>query len=113
MSAERRVEFERALALFAQGDKEEAIAAMRVLIGRHPAYADAYEMMGMMLYKHGRLDEAIEWTERLCVIDPSSAMAHANLSVFYMRKGFKEKTEEEKAKAAVLRFSAAPPKSPR
>lgn len=113
MSADRRSEFERAVDLFASGSKEEAIEAMRTLIGSEPSYADAYEMLGMMLYKSGRIDEAIEWTLRLCEIDPASAMAHTNLSVFYMRKGLKEKAEDEKAKAAVLRFSAPPPKGPR
>lgn len=112
MSADRRSEYERAVDLFASGDKEGAITAMRALIGREPVYADAYETLGMMLYKAGRIDEAIEWTQRLCEIDPASAMAHTNLSVFYMRQGLKEKAEEEKAKAAVLRFSVPPPKGP-
>ncbi|MCG3177092.1 MAG: hypothetical protein MOGMAGMI_02058 [Candidatus Omnitrophica bacterium] len=110
MSADPRAEYERAVDLFATGRKDEAIGVLRDLIGAHPSYADAYETIGMMLYKTGKIDEAIEWTLRLCEVDPASAMARTNLSVFYMRKGLKEKAEEQKALAAVLRFGSTPPK---
>ena len=98
-------DFERAVDLFSQGKKEEAAAALRALIARRPDYADAYETLGMVLYKLGRLDEAIEWTEKLAALEPEEPMAHVNLSVFYMKKGMKERAEEEKAKATVLQFS--------
>ena len=58
----------------------------------------------MTYYKQGRLDEAIEWTDKLAALRPDYAMAHTNLSVFYMKKGMKERAEEEKAKAVVLNF---------
>ncbi|HTL70457.1 MAG TPA: tetratricopeptide repeat protein [Candidatus Eisenbacteria bacterium] len=105
MSDEAKAEFERAVDLFGQGKKEEAAAALLALIGRRPDYADAYETLGMVLYKTGRLDEAIEWTEKLAALKPDEPMAHVNLSVFYMKKGMKERAEEEKAKATVLQFS--------
>lgn len=58
----------------------------------------------MVFYRMGRLDEAIDWTERLTRLRPDYAMVHTNLSVFFMKKGMKERAEEEKAKATVLNF---------
>ena len=104
MADEKRILYEKAIDLFGQGKSEDAAAALRELIVRHPDYADAYESLGMIYYKMGKLDEAIEWTDKLAALRPDYAMAHTNLSVFYMKKGLKEKAEEEKAKAVVLSF---------
>jgi tetratricopeptide (TPR) repeat protein len=106
-----RIEYEKAVDLFGHGKKEEAAAALRELIAKNPDHADAHESLGMVYYKMDRLDEAIEWTERLAKLRPDHAMAHTNLSVFYMKKGMKERAEEEKAKAVVLNFSNPKPKS--
>ena len=102
---ETRAAYESAVDLFSQGKKEEASAALLSLIEKSPKFYDAYESLGMVYYKMGCLDEAIEWTKRLAELKPDDAMVHTNLSVFYMKKGWKEKAEEEKAKAVVLNFS--------
>ncbi len=100
-----RTQYEKSIDLFAQGKREEAAAALRAIIEKNPDFDDAYESLGMVYYKMGHLDEAIEWTERWVALKPDAAMAHTNLSVFYMKKGDKEKAEVEKAKAVVLNFS--------
>lgn len=104
MNAQSKIDYEKAVDLFAAGHKEEAVTAFLVLIETHPDHADAYESLGMVYYKMGRLDEAIEWTLKLAALRPKDSMAHTNLSVFYMKKGMKEKAEEEKAVATVLNF---------
>ena len=98
------LEYEKAVDLFARGQKEEAAKALERLLEHDPSHADAYETLGMVYYKMGRLDEAIHWTEKLAALRPDHAMAHTNLSVFYMKKGDKERAEVEKAKAVVLNF---------
>ena len=97
-------DYEKAVDLFSHGKREEAAEALKKILTKDPAHADAYESLGMVYYKMGRLDEAIEWTEKLAQIRPDHAMAHTNLSVFYMKKGDKERAEVEKAKATVLNF---------
>ena len=99
-----RLEYEKAIDLFAAGKGDAAAEALLKIIEKEPAFFDAYETLGMIHYKAGRLDEAIRWAEKLAAICPANAMAHTNLSVFYMKKGMKEKAEEEKAKAVVLNF---------
>ena len=105
MADDTRFDYEKAVDLFGHGRFDEAAAALEALIARSPDFDDAYETLGMVLYKMGRVDEAIEWTTRLAGRRPDHAMAHTNLSVFYMKKGMKERAEEEKAKAVVLSFS--------
>jgi Flp pilus assembly protein TadD len=109
MTNASRADYEKAIDLFAQGRGEEAAAALEALVAREPGHADALESLGMIYYRLGRLDEAIDRTLRLAELKPDLAMAHTNLSVFYMKKGWKEKAEEEKAKATVLSFG---PKNP-
>ena len=45
--------------------------------------------------------------EKLVALNPDSIMAHANLSVFYLEKGDKEKAEEEKAISMSIRMREA------
>ena len=104
MTDEARAAYEKAVDLYSQGKKEEAMAALLTLVGDDPKFTDTYETLGMMYYKQGQLDQAIEWTRKLSALRPDYAMAHTNLSVFYMKKGMKEKAEEEKAIATVLNF---------
>ena len=104
MADESRLAYEKAVDLFAQGEAEEACQALLRLIAENPQFSDAYESLGMMYYKRGLLDKAIEWTTKLAKICPDNAMAHTNLSIFYMKSGMKEKAEEEKALATVIKF---------
>ncbi len=108
MPDEARFAYEKAIDLFSHKKIEQAIEALLDLIKNHPQFHDAYESLGMVYYREGRLDEAIEWTRRLAELRPDYAMAHTNLSIFYMKKGMKEKAEEEKAQATVLNFQNFP-----
>ena len=104
---EVKIAYEKAIDLFGHGKKEEAVAALLGIIEKDPKFFDAYESLGMIYYKMGRLDEAVDWTQKLAGLRPDYAMAHTNLSIFYMKKGMKEKAEEEKAQATVINFQNA------
>lgn len=56
----------------------------------------------MLHDKLGHVDAAILATEKLVALKPDEVMAHTNLSRFYMKKGMKEKAEEEQGKARLL-----------
>ena len=106
MVDEAKIIYEKALDLFGGGKFHEAETALLDLVAATPLYADAYEALGRIYYKLNRLDDAIYWMTKLSELRPDYAMAHTNLSVFYMKKGLKEKAEEEKAKATVLSFKS-------
>ncbi|MBS2009986.1 MAG: tetratricopeptide repeat protein [Cyanobacteria bacterium SZAS TMP-1] len=99
--------YEKGLALFTAEASTEAIELLKESIVLHPSFEDAYEALGVILSKTGQIDEAIEWMQRLAELNPDSVMAHANLSVFWLEKGDKEKAEDEKAISMSIRMRMA------
>lgn len=108
---------ERAQALYDEGldlfqqDPDDtdprAIALLETAILLYPTFEDAYEVLGVILHRHGRVDDAIRVMRQLVKLNPDCLMAHTNLSVFYVAKGMIQEAEEEKAKAAVLQIQHA------
>jgi len=84
--------------------EKNSIVLLRKAITLDPNLQDAYEALGVILSKQDKLDEAIELMEKLAAINPDSVMAHTNLSVFYVDKGWIEKAEEEKAISMSIRM---------
>ncbi len=88
-------------------DKSESVRLLKKSLALNPSFEDAYETLGVILSKQGRLDEAISVMEELVLLNPDSIMAHTNLSVFYREKGWKEKAEEEMAESMSIRMREA------
>lgn len=86
---------------------ESAIPLLKEAILLSPEYEDAYEVLGVILNRHHRVDEAIYYMKHLKALNPNSVMAHTNLSVFYLAKGMIEEAEVEKAQSAVLQIQRA------
>lgn len=102
--------YEEALIRFGKDLRDEDTSAIPLLeeaILLNPAFEDAYEVLGVILQRHNRLDEAIETMRKLVRLNPDCLMAHTNLSVFYVAKGMIEEAEQEKAQAAVLSIQKA------
>ena len=81
-----------------------AIPMLQEAILLHPTYEDAYEVLGVILHRHHRVDEAIYYMNHLKALNPNCIMAHTNLSVFYVAKGMIQEAEEAKAQSAVLQM---------
>ncbi len=108
-SREERAEalYHDALAIFErdlEDEDESAIPLLKEAILLCPAYEDAYEVLGVILHRHHRIEEAIHYMKILAKLNPDCVMAHTNLSVFYVAKGLIEDAEIEKAQAAVLQI---------
>lgn len=82
----------------------KSVFFLRIALLYNPLSLDAYEALGVVLSKKGELDEAIGIMEEMARLNPDSVMAHANLSAFYVEKGWIEKAEEEKAISMSLRM---------
>ena len=87
-----------------QAKDSKAVFFLRIALLYNPLALDAYEALGVVLNKKGELDEAIGIMEEMARLNPDSVMAHANLSAFYVEKGWIEKAEEEKAISMSLRM---------
>jgi tetratricopeptide (TPR) repeat protein len=83
-------------------DYEGAISLLEQAVALDATLADAWEALGVLHDKLGRVDAAIAATERWAALKPDEVMAHTNLSRFFMKKGMKEKAEEEQGKARLL-----------
>jgi predicted Zn-dependent protease len=57
---EPRYAFTLAFYLNQQGDSGKAVALLNELIEKHPAYADAYQLLGGIYEKQGKYSEAEE-----------------------------------------------------
>lgn len=106
--------YEEALSVFAKEDETstetedwQSIKLLREAVLLDPLFEDAYESLGVILNRRGATDEAIEIMSHLAKLNPDSAMAHTNLSVFYVEKGWKEKAEEEMAISMSIRMRQA------
>ena len=97
--------YDNALELFQADLSDEDTSAIELLVEAmllDPDFEDAYEVLGVILHRQGRTDDAIRMMQRLAELNPDCLMAHTNLSVFYVAKGMIQEAENEKAKSAVI-----------
>jgi len=94
--------YRQGLKLHRAKDYAGAIALLEKAVAADPELADAWEALGVLYDKLNRLDDAIAATQKLVALKPDEVMAHTNLSRFFMKKGMKEKAEEEQGKARLI-----------
>lgn len=90
----------------AEGESE-ATKLLRQAIHKDPKFADAYEVLGVILSRQERYDEAIELMKQLKELTPDEVMSYTNLSLFYMKKGLIKEAEDEKQEATLATFRKA------
>ncbi len=99
--------YDEALKLFEADTNDEDETAIHILMEAlllAPDFEDAYEVLGVILHRHHRVDDAIYFMKKLAALNPNCVMAHTNLSVFYMSQGRIQEAEDEKALANQLEF---------
>ncbi len=106
------------LTAFSKGDDTSAIASLREAVALLPADHDealnAKEALGAILGRQPdafedtpTLNEAIALMESIIEAEPNHIMAHTNLSIYWLRKGDKDKAEELKAQATIAKMRNA------
>ena len=101
-----------ASAAFAEDRNDRALELLDRATTICPSWADAYESMGVILGRMGRYHEAIDQMHRLLEVDPSSVMAHSNLSLFFNQLGDIEAAERHLALATRVSFGGEPEADP-
>lgn len=91
---------------FKVDELKEAEEKFRLAIKLDPAFADAYESLGVMLGRLERYQEAIDLMKQLSEVDPKSVLAHTNMSLFLMKVGKITEAEEHKSLATVKSFQS-------
>ncbi len=96
--------YDHATELFKGEKEQESLRLLKLALELDPSFADAYEVLGVILGRHERYHEAIEYMDKLSECDPHSVMAHTNKSLYLMKLGKITEAEEEKSKATVKTF---------
>lgn len=96
--------YDHATELFKGEKEQESLRLLKLALELDPTFADAYEVLGVILGRHERYQEAIEYMDKLSECDPHSVMAHTNKSLYLMKLGKITEAEEEKSKATVKTF---------
>ena len=89
---------------FHHNDFKNAEEKFNLAISASLRFADAWEALGVLFERQQKVDEAIRVHKKFAELDPSSVMAHANLSRLYAQKGWIEKAEEEQNIATQKHF---------
>lgn len=96
--------YERGTELFNLDQEEKALTLLQLCLELDATHADAYEVIGVILGRHQRFEEAIKYMDHLSEVDPHSVMAHTNKSLYLMKLGHIEAAEAEKSKATLKTF---------
>jgi len=75
------------IALYREGQINEAISQYREALGLEPNYAEAHYNLGAALAVQGQTDEAIRQFQEAIRIKPDYAEAHSNLGTAFAREG--------------------------
>src|ERR1700756_4204187 len=91
-----------ALDLVAEGHHEQAVEQYQKSLASDPTFTDALHGLSRALQNLNRLDEAIEVSRQISVLDPDDVLAHTSLSILYQKKGMIPEAEAEANKARIL-----------
>ena len=99
--------YDRAIRVFADGDAATAMQLLERTLSLDASFADAYEVIGVILGRAGRYHEAIDFFQRLGEVAPEEPLVHTNLSLYYMKIGDKQTAEDHSALALQKGLAAA------
>jgi tetratricopeptide (TPR) repeat protein len=77
------------------GENDQAIATLREVLRRDPAYGPAYEALGRILLKEQKYPEAAKALEKAVLLNPNSVKAHYQLGILLGRTGRQDDANKE------------------
>ena len=95
-------EYERALKVANEGEKENAIAYFQKAIAADPKFVAAINNLGVTYLGLNRVDLAIEQFIKAITVDPHAARPHVNLAIAYLRQGLFADAEQAARRAVDL-----------
>lgn len=97
--------YERGVHRFNLGDDDGALDLLQQAVRADPALTDAWEALGVILGRAGRLHEAIAIFRQFEEIAPAEPLVHVNLSLFYQKLGDRAEAERQRELATLKRFA--------
>jgi tetratricopeptide (TPR) repeat protein len=99
-----RANFFYAKVLRADGNYEDAVARLRIVLAQYPRDRVAINDLGRILFLQRKYDEAVKMLQSVLAIDPEDLQAHYNLMLCYNGLGQEELAKEHEAR--YMRFKA-------
>jgi folate-binding protein YgfZ len=97
--------YHQAVSFFQNNEVEKSLVTLKRCLFFDRSYSDAYEVIGVILGRLQKYEEAVTWMDQLLQVNNKSVLAHTNKSLFFMRLGKIEEAEAEKALATVKSFA--------
>jgi len=94
--------FDAGLESMAEGKASQAVELFEQLLALRPGYTEAIHGLIRALVDSGRLDDALERTQRLIESEPEDVLAVTRLSMIYQQKGMIAEAEAAAARAKIL-----------
>ena len=94
--------FDAALDCMAQGDPASAVGYFEHIVALDPTHMEANHGLIRALEDAGRVDEALQATQRLIASNPDDVLALTRLSMIYQHKGMIAEAEATATKAKIL-----------
>lgn len=101
-------ELDDAMFAFSQAEYQKAVDLLDGVLKDHPNHFDALTALSMAQCRLGKLDEALKLGLQAETIRPHDALVHTNLSLFYVKKGDKEKAEHHGLQAKIASWRTDP-----
>lgn len=93
--------YDDAMADFATGAFDAAVAKFRALLQADPRHFDAWHALSETLFRKGDLEGAIESGKKALALRPNDPLAHTSLSRFYVKKGMIQEAEHHAAQSRI------------
>jgi protein O-GlcNAc transferase len=103
----RQPDVEAAWGLVAKGQRDQAVALLRQIIGSDPRNADARLLLGSVLMEAGQAAESIDQLSKAVQLRPKSADAHIALGEAYQAFGHPEAARPEFERAVAINPASA------
>ena len=97
--------YHQAVSQFQNNEVENSLATLKRCLFFDRSFSDAYEVIGVILGRLQKYEEAITWMDQLLQVNSKSVLAHTNKSLFLMKLGKIEEAEAEKGLATVKSFA--------
>ena len=76
-----------AIAMQQEGNLEEAVGKLQVLLDAHPDYALAHAALSVFFSKLDKHDEAVEHAQKVCDLEPEDPFSFVAMSLICQKAG--------------------------
>ncbi len=86
--------YDEAIQLQQEGQLEDAVGKLEVLVDQDPSYALAHAALSVFYGKLDKMDEAVAHGKKVCELEPNDPFSHVALSLICQKAGMIGEAEQ-------------------